>query len=263
MGIGIVRGRDFTASDDDHSLPVVIVNETMARSYWPNQEVLGKRFRFASENFYRQIVGVAKNSTYLTLGEQLQSCIYLPLRQNFSDAMMLYVRTKGDPAQILMPIERRIHAIDPQMPLDDVRTGSKIIGQAMWGTEMGVGMLTIFGLLGLLLASVGLYGIMSYSVNQRRHEIGIRMALGASRTRVLQTFVIQGMKLIGIGVVVGLALAVIAGRSVSRLLYGVSAADPISIALASTVLVLVAALACLIPARAATRVDPLTSLRES
>jgi putative ABC transport system permease protein len=263
MGIGMVRGRDFTASDDDHSLPVVIVNETMARSYWPNQEVLGKRFRFASENFYRQIVGVVKNSTYLTLGEQPQPCIYLPLRQNFSDAMVLYVRTRGDPAQILTPIERQIHEIDPQMPLDDVRTGSKIIGQAMWGTEMGVGMLTIFGLLGLLLASVGLYGIMSYSVNQRRHEIGIRMALGANRTRVLQTFVIQGMKLVGIGVLVGLALAVIAGRAVSSLLYGVSAADPISIALASTVLVLVAALACLIPARAATRVDPLTSLRES
>jgi predicted permease len=263
MGVGLVRGRDFTASDDHNSMLVAIVNETMARSYWPNQEVLGKRFRFASENFYRQIVGVAKNSTYLTLGEQPQSCIYLPLRQNFSDAMVLYVRTQGDSAQILTPIERRIHEIDSQMPLDDVRTGSKIIGQAMWGTEVGVGMLTIFGLLGLLLASVGLYGIMSYSVNQRRHEIGIRMALGANRARVLQAFLVQGMKLVGIGVVVGLALALVAGRAVSRLLYGVSAADPISIALASTVLVLVAALACLIPARAATRVDPLTCLHES
>jgi putative ABC transport system permease protein len=263
MGVGLVRGRDFTASDDDHSMSVAIVNEAMARSYWPNQEVLGERFRFASENFSRQIVGVAKNSTYLTLGEQPQSCIYLPLRQNFSDAMVLYVRTQGDPGQIMTPIERRIHEIDTQMPLDDVRTGSKIIGQAMWGTEVGVGMLTIFGLLGLLLASVGLYGIMSYSVHQRRHEIGIRMALGANRARVLQAFLVQGMKLVGIGVVVGLALALVAGRAVSRLLYCVSAADPISIALASTVLVLVAALACLIPARAATRVDPLTCLHES
>jgi ABC-type antimicrobial peptide transport system permease subunit len=149
------------------------------------------------------------------------------------------------------------------MPLDDVRTGSTIISQAMWGTEMGVGMLTVFGLLGLLLASVGLYGIISYAVNQRQHEIGIRMALGADRARVLKTFVGQGMKLVGIGVVAGLVLALLAGRAVTSLLYGVTATDPISIALASAVLVTVAAFACFIPARAATRVDPLTSLRES
>jgi predicted permease len=263
MGIPIVRGRDFTESDDERSMPIAIVNETIARTYWPGQEVLGKRFRFASENFYRQIVGVVKDSTYLTLGETPQSCIYLPLRQNFSDAMVLYVRTHGDPAQALAPIERHIHDIDPQMPLDDVRTGSTIISQAMWGTEMGVGMLTVFGLLGLLLASVGLYGIISYGVNQRQHEIGIRMALGADRARVLKTFVGQGMKLVGIGVVAGLVLALLAGRAVTSLLYGVTATDPISIALASAVLVTVAAFACFIPARAATRVDPLTSLRES
>jgi predicted permease len=263
MDIPIVRGRDFTRSDDERSMGVAIVNETMAGTYWPGQEVLGKRFRFASESFYRQIVGVARNSTYLTLGETSQSCIYLPLRQNFSDATVLYVRTHGDPAQALAPIERHIHDIDPLMPLDDVRSGSTIISQAMWGTEMGVGMLTIFGLLGLLLASVGLYGIMNYAVNQRKHEIGIRMALGADRARVLKTFVGQGMKLVGIGVVAGLVLALLAGRAVSSLLYGVTATDPISISLASAVLVSVAAFACFIPARAATRVDPSTSLRES
>ncbi|HEX8799927.1 MAG TPA: ABC transporter permease, partial [Terriglobales bacterium] len=222
MGIPIVRGRDFTESDDERSMPVAIVNETIAHTYWPGQEVLGKRFHFASENFYRQIVGVVKNSTYLTLGETPQSCIYLPLRQNFSDAMVLYVRTHGDPGQALAPIERHIHDIDPQMPLDDVRTGSTIISQAMWGTEMGVGMLSVLGLLGLLLASVGLYGIMSYGVNQRQHEIGIRMALGADRARVLKMFVGQGMKLVGIGAVAGLALALLAGRAVSSLLYGVT-----------------------------------------
>jgi predicted permease len=262
-GIPIVGGRDFSDDDREGSLPVAIINQAMATRYWPNQEAIGKRFHLAGESIYRQVVGIAKNANYQTLGESPRSCIYLPLRQHFSDSMVLYLRTSVDPARVLLAAQRVIHDIDPQMPVRDVRTGRKLIDQALWTASMGVGMLSVFGLVALGLASIGLYGLLSYSVNQRQREISVRMALGAGRAQVLQLILGQCMLLVSIGVGIGIALSLVAGRALSKALYGVSAADALSFAGASFVLLMIAGLACYVPARVASQVNPLAGLRGS
>jgi predicted permease len=261
-GISLTRGRDFTDMDRDGSLPAAIVNETMAARYWPNQDPLGKRFQFAGDKFFRQIVGVVKTVNYQSLNEEAQPAVYLPLRQNFSDTMILHVRTQRDPAGVLTAVQREVRAIDSHLDVTDVRTGRKIIDQALFSARMGVGLLGVFGLLALCLASVGLYGILAYSVNRRRHEIGVRMSLGADRSSVLWLVLRQGMTLVVTGIVVGLGASFLIARALSRLLYGVSATDPVSLAGASLTLLTVAALACYLPARGASRVDPLVALRE-
>lgn len=262
-GISILRGRHFTDDDREGALPVAIINQAMAARYWPSQDAIGKRFRLADQSGYRQIVGIAKNANYQTLGESPRPCIYLPLRQNFSDSMVLYLRTSVDPAQTLLPAERVIHAIDPQMPVPDARTGRKIVEQALWSASMGVGMLSLFGLLALGLASIGLYGLLSYSVNQRRREISIRMALGAGRAGVLRLILGQGMKLVSIGLAIGIALSIVCASALSSTLYGISAMDAASFLGASFVLFLIAGLACYVPARFASRMHPLAGLRSA
>ncbi|HEX5411321.1 MAG TPA: ABC transporter permease [Terriglobia bacterium] len=261
MRIPLLRGRDFNAEDKEGSLPVAIVNETMAKAYWPGQDPIGKRFRFTGQDTYRQIVGVAKTVEYSSLGESAQPCIYLPLRQNFSGTMVLNVNTHRDPAMIFDAVQQDLRQLDPQLPPYDFRTGRKIIDQALSTAKMGVGLLGVFGLLALGLASVGLYGVMAYSVNQRRHEIGVRMALGASSASILRHVLLQGVTLVGAGIALGLAASFVLNRGLTALLYGVSPADPLSVAGASLVLAIVAGLACYIPARRASRVDPMVALR--
>jgi predicted permease len=262
-GIAITRGRDFAAADSDGSLAVAIVNETMAARYWPNQDAVGKRFKFVGEAFYRQIVGVARTANYQALGEEPQSCIYLPLKQNFSDAMVLYVRTERDPSMVMGAVQREIRTGEPQVDVSDVRTGGKLIEQVLFSARIGVALLGVFGLLALGLASIGLYGIMAYTVNRRKREIGLRMALGARQVSVLGLILKQGMTLVVFGIVVGICASLLVGRALSSMLYGVGGADPMSFAGASLLLAIVAVLACYLPARNASRVDPLTALRES
>lgn len=262
MGIPLLSGRDFTENDREGAAPVAIVNETMASQYWPKQDPLGGRFQLPGEKFFRQVVGVARTANYQTLGEPPQPCVYIPLRQNFEDAMVLYVRTSGDASGMLSTVQREVRQMDPSLPLDDVRTGHKIIDQALWGANMGVGMLGVFGLLALGLACVGLYGIMAYSVNQRRSEIGLRMALGAGPASVSRLVLRQGMTLVITGVGLGLGASLVLGHLLSKFLYGVSASDPLSLVGASLALISVAALACYLPARRASHLDPLTALRQ-
>ncbi len=262
-GVPILRGREFTESDQDGSLPVAVINETLAQKYWPNRDALGKRVQAPGEHFYRQIVGIAKTANYQTIGEAPQPCVYLPLRQNFGDGMSFYVRTKGDAEPMLTPVERAVHAVAPSVVVSEVRTGATIIEQGLFMAKTGVQLLGIFGLLALALASIGLYGIMAYSVNRRTREIGVRIALGAARASVLRLILRQGMMLVGTGLVLGLGASLLIGRVLSRLLYGVSATDPISIAAAALVLVTVALVACYLPARGASRVDPIVALRVS
>jgi len=175
--------------------------------------------------------------------------------------MVLYLRTSEDPTQVLLAAQQVIHEIDPQMPIPDARTGRKIIDQALWTASMGVGMLSLFGLVALGLASIGLYGLLSYSVNQRQREISVRMALGAGRAQVLQLILKQGVRLVSAGIAIGIALSFLSGRALSSALYGVSAADMLSFAGASLVLLLVAGLACYFPARVASKVNPIAGLR--
>jgi ABC-type antimicrobial peptide transport system permease subunit len=174
----------------------------------------------------------------------------------------LYVRSKGDPQQILMPVQREVRAAGPQILVGDIRTGHQIIDGGLFQAKVGVVLLSVFGLLALGLASIGLYGIMAYSVSQRKREIGLRMALGAAQASVLRLILKQGMSLVVTGVSIGFVAALFVGRLLSKMLYGVSASDPISVAGAVVVLLAVALLACYLPARWASRVDPLVALRE-
>jgi putative ABC transport system permease protein len=177
--------------------------------------------------------------------------------------MILYVRTERDPSLILSAIQGEIRNLDPTLPMEDIRTGTKVIDQALWGAKIGVGLLGVFGLLALGLASVGLYGIMAYSVNQRRREIGVRMALGANQGDVSLFILRQGMTVVFSGVALGAVLAFLLGRALSRFLYGVSATDPLSLGGAALVLLVVAFIACYLPARSASRVDPLIALQQA
>lgn len=263
LRIAFREGRDFTEDDRDISTPVAIINDTMAAEYWPNKGLIGKRLQLPGAKNFLKIVGIVKTANYGSLGEPPQTCIYIPLRQNFSDNMILYVRTERDPSSILTTVQSEIHNIDPGLPVDDIRTGTKVMDQALWWSKIGVGLLGVFGLLALGLASVGLYGIMAYSVNQRRREIGVRMALGAGPGTVSLLVLRQGMTLVFAGTAIGLLLALVIGRTLSRFLYGVNGTDLLSLAGATIVLIGVALAACYLPARSASRVDPLTALRGS
>ncbi len=260
-GVEIRAGRPFTDLDRDITTPVAIVNETMAREFWPGGAI-GRRLQLPGETQLRQIIGIARTANYTSWGEPPQFCVYVPLEQNPSDTMALYVRTVGDPLAQITPVEREIHAVGPQIVVSMPRTGRQIVDGGLFSARMGVTMLSVFGLLALGLASIGLYGILAYTAHQRHREIGLRMALGASRVSVLRLMLAQGMTLVLTGIAIGFAASLATGRVLVRMLYGVSATDPLSIAAAALVLTIVALIACYLPARSATRVDPLAALRE-
>jgi putative ABC transport system permease protein len=268
MDIAAVSGRVFNEFDREESAPVALINEYLARQRWPGSNALGHRIQLAGEKRLRQVVGVVRNANYTTLGESPQACVYLPLRQNFVTGMTLYVRTKGDPAAQFAPVQNVIRDFDPKILAGDStgltgpRVGSKLIEQVLWGPRIGVSLLGIFGLMALALATVGLYGVMVYSVNRRTKEIGLRIALGASHSVVLRLILRDGMRVVVSGVAIGLLACLLLGRLLSRVLFGLSSADPLSFMAAGSVLIGVALLACYFPARSATRVDPMVALRD-
>ncbi|HUL72826.1 MAG TPA: ABC transporter permease [Vicinamibacterales bacterium] len=261
MGVPILQGRDFTDADRDGSMPVAIINDTMARKYWPNEEALGKRFRFYTEQDLRQVIGIARTAKYVTLGELPQPAAYIPLRQAMNDAMVLNIRAEGRPEAVLGTVQREIRQMDSRMPIQNASTVAGILDQSLFAVKLGAALLGVFGLLALGLACVGLYGVMAYSVGQRTKEIGLRMALGAPQSHVLAIVMRQGMALVGIGVVLGLAGSFWISGYMGALLFG-SSRDPVSFLVASGALLLVAAFASFLPARRASRVDPLVALRE-
>ncbi len=216
----------------------------------------------AGDNVPRQVVGVVNTSNYTSLGEAPQPCLYLPLRQNPGVNFSLYVRTAGEPSAALAEVQRTISAIDPKVEISDSRTGSRLMDQILWSARIVLSMLGVFGLLALVLACVGLYGLLAYTVHGRQREIGVRMALGASRAAVLRLVLRQGMTLVCIGVGIGLALSLLVGRLFTRMLFGLSPADPVSLIAASLILLAVAFLACYLPALTASRMNPIRSLRE-
>ena len=262
-GTAIRQGREFTLRDRTDSTPVAIVNEKLAHDFWPNQSALGKRIQIPGETGMRQVVGVARTADYTSLNEAPQFCVYIPLEQRYSDSMTLFVRSQGDPARLLQGIERIAAASGPGIVLRDIRTGQEIVRDGLFGARVGVAMLSVFGLLALALASLGLYGLMAYSVEQRTREIGLRMALGAAGSNVLGLVLRQGMSLVGAGVLVGFIASLAAGQLLSRALYGITAGDPVSVGGSALVLLAVALAACYLPARRASRLDPLTALREN
>jgi macrolide transport system ATP-binding/permease protein len=259
MGIPIVAGRDFNAQDRTGSPAVVIVNEVLARRYLGGN-ALGKRLRFGSGQF-REIVGVVRNAKYRNLREEPLPFIYTPLAQEPQSGMTLIVRAAGDPSALVGVVRSEVAAINKDVPLFAVQTMNQRIGDQLATDRVIAVLLSVFGGCALLLAAIGIYGVVGYAVAQRTHEIGIRIALGADQRDILKLIVSQGMVLTVIGAGIGLALALAATQLLKSLLFGISATDPLTFVSVVVVLVGVALLACYLPARRAMKVDPLVALR--
>jgi len=261
MGINFVRGRDFGGQDTAESPKVIIVNEAFARRHFPNEEVLGRRVSFnASAGPWHEIVGVVRDSKYLTIGEAPAPVAYLSLQQNHETGMTLHVRT-SNPASVAAAVRNEIQSLERNLPIANPLPISEAINNSLYAARMGAILLGVFGLLALLLAAVGLYGVMSFSVSRRTRELGIRMALGAQASDVFRMVLRQGMVLVIVGVALGLVAAAAATRLLTSFLYGIGATDAVTFAAIPLVLLVVALLACYIPARRATKVNPLVALR--
>ena len=269
IGTPLIRGRDFTAQDTINSTQVAIVSEKLARRLWPEikdpGEALGRTLRVGDPNaISSEVIGVArdsKNNIFNSIDREPEPTIYRPFAQSYSAAASVVVRSVGDPRDLIPAVRREVAALDENLPAQDLQPLTETTGLATWSARTGAAALSFFGLLGLLLASVGIYGVMSYSVARRTREIGLRMALGAEARDVVKLIVKQGMGLALIGTVAGLALAVVVTRLLASLLYGVTATDPATFAGVTILLIIVALLACYLPARKAAKIDPMAALR--
>jgi putative ABC transport system permease protein len=261
VGIPVLSGRDFNPQDTTNTPLAVIINETMAEKFFPKGDAVGRRFRFFGDTADSTIIGIARNAKYNGLVEQPQPFIYQPLRQAYTPAVNLLVRTRGDASLLASATRALIHQLDPRLSILRVRTLGEQVDLVLAPNRVVVVLLSVFGVLALLLAAIGLYGVASYSVTQRTREIGIRMALGATRSAVMRLVLVQGLALVAAGVVAGMAIASLLAQSVRGLLVGVQPTDPITFVLTAVVLLCIAVLASYFPARRAMRIDPLVALR--
>ena len=259
MGIPVLAGRPFGEEDTRDGTPVIMVNQKFADRFWPGENALGKIVQTAGED--RVVIGVVKTGKYFSLGEEPQDFMYLAHAQVWSFSMTLHVRTAGDPEQLAPLVRREVQRLDASMPVADMRTMTSQLGIALFPARLVGITLGLFGILGMILAAVGVYSVMAYSVTQRTREIGIRVALGASWRQVVGMIVRRGMSLVGAGVAIGLLGAVGASRVMAGLLYGVSAVDPMTFIGVPALLCAVALLASFLPARRAAATDPMMTLR--
>jgi len=272
LGITLKEGRLFTDADNETAPPVAIVDESFQRRFWPNGSAVGKRFvaSFSNGNLtWGQIVGVVSHIRHygvdqvkqFALGQEGREQAYFPQLQRPSNQMYLAIKTTTDPLSLASTVRSQVSALDPEQPIYDVRSMDQLVDRSLAQRQLNMILFAAFSGIALILAAVGIYGVMSYSVTQRTHEIGIRMALGARQSSVLGLVVRQGMALALAGVGIGLGLALALTRLMSGLLYGVSSTDPDTFAVIAAVLTAVALAACLVPARRATKVDPMVALR--
>ena len=260
----IERGRSFNEQDRPGAPGVVMINEEFARRYWSGQDAIGKHIQMGDRtrsDSSLEVVGVVKDGKYVTLGEDAKPFFYFNLAQRYESSPTLVVRTHGNPVDYLAAVRNEVASLDQNLPLFDVKTMREHLGIALLPARLAGSVLGIFGVVALILAAAGIYGVMAYSVAQRTREIGIRMALGARSADVMRMVVRQGMKLVAIGAAIGLTGAFVLTRLMTSLLYGVSATDPVTLAAISVLLGVVALLACYLPGRRATRVDPMIALR--
>ncbi len=261
LGIRMVKGRGFTEADRAGSTPVAIINEAMARQTWPDEDPIGRTLKIFGNDTAWEIVGVAKTIKYNFIGEEATPHFYLPLEQNHSSQAVVLVRSSGDPAPVLGTVRRELQQLEPGLPLLNVSTYSAVLGQSLWAPRMAAWLLAIFAGLALLLAAIGLYGVLAYSVSQRTRELGIRLALGAREGDVRRMVVRQGVVLALCGLVPGLLASWALSQVVTRLLYDVAPGDVVTFASVPLLLLAVAVVATILPAWRASRVDPAEALR--
>ena len=262
IGIPVKTGRAFEPRDDEDHPLVVIINEAMARTFWPNENPVGKRLRFGDQN-WRTIVGIAGDVHHQELGIAPEPEMYIPWGQvpNVEVRPIVVVRSFIEPASLTSALRKAVAGVDSEIPMDQVATMEQLVSGSVSEPRFRTVVISLFGLLSLFVASIGLYGVMSYVVNQRTREFGIRMAVGATRGSVFALVLGQGAKLAAIGIASGLACAAFLGRLIVSLLYGVKPLDAVTLAGVSLLLVAVALLASYIPARRAANADPMDSLR--
>jgi predicted permease len=261
LRIPVVRGRVFTDSDRKEAAIVAIASEAMAKQFWPNEDALGKRFHFFGDPTLREIVGVVANSVVNEVGEEPQPIVFLPMTQDYVPAAALQVRTIGRPENVEATTRATLQSLDSNLAITNVFTIEEIVAQALWAPRMGGILLALFGALALVLSAVGVYGVLSYSVNQQTREIGLRMALGAQRGDVLRLILGQGLRLTVLGLGLGVIFALALMRVLVSLLFSVRAYDPSTYTAVTMLLTVVALVACYVPARRAMRVDPMVALR--
>jgi putative ABC transport system permease protein len=264
MGIALVSGRYIDERDSDQSPPVAVVDETLAKTCWPSENAVGKRLHRGGASptaHWVTVVGVVRHVRYRTLEAQSRVEVYWPETQNPAPSMSLAIRTSTDPLQLATAVQKEVAAVDPEQPAYQIRTMDELVEGSLAGRGLATLLLSIFSGAALLLAAVGIYGIMAYWVSQRSNEMGIRRALGAQKGDVLGLVVGQGVKLTLIGVTIGIIGALALTRSLSSLLYGVKPTDPVTFIAVSLILAAIALGASYIPARRATKVDPMVALR--
>jgi putative ABC transport system permease protein len=262
MGVPILQGRGFNQSDTPTSPNVIVINETMAKRFWKDRSPLGERIRLrTADGPAFEIVGIAADHRIRTVGEQPEPYVHFAASQQMNAFQVILARTSGDARRLVEDIRRELAALEPNVPILDSQTMEAQVAASLLPVRVGLWVLSAVGVVALLLAAVGLYGVIAYSVSRRTREIGIRMALGARPTAVLSLVMRQGLTVAGAGLVIGALLAVAATRALAGMLYGVSLADPVAWGGACVALLASALLANLLPARRASLVDPSVALR--
>jgi predicted permease len=259
MRIPLLEGRDFTDNDQEKAPRVAIVDQTMANHLWPKQDPVGRRFQMYGQWF--TVVGMAGNCKHRQMNESPEPLVYLSLFQFGGPQRIIHVRTAGDPALLASPVEQAVHQLDSKLPVFDVLTLAQSIRMGSTFEVIESTFASAFAILALVLAASGIYGVVAYRTQLRTHEIGIRVALGASRMDVLRIILVQGLRLTFIGLATGLAFAFVLTRFLGGLLYGVSANDPLTIVSVTGLLAVIAILACYLPALRAMRIDPVAAMR--
>jgi predicted permease len=262
LGVAVVRGRAFESDRDRHD---VVINETFARSFFPGQNPIGRQLKVGGglDARWVQIIGIARDSKYRTLGESTRPLFYAFLTPGIEGptGTAVLIRTFASPIGLIPAIRSQVHALDNNMPMPRIETMGEHIGSALWLARTTAGLFAVLGMMGAFLAMIGLYGTVAYSVSRRTNEIGVRMALGAEPADILRMIEGEGLILTCMGTGIGLAAAFGLTRFLGSLLYGVSATDPLTFAAVSILFTVVALAACYIPAKRATRVDPMAALK--
>jgi len=264
LKVPLVRGRDFNGQDDERARPVAIVNEFMAERFWPGQDPIGKRFRMqGADTRWLEVVGVSRTGKYRYIFEDPGLYFFVPMAQQYRAQRVLHVRTAGPPEALAPAAQKEIRALNPDLPVFDVRSMEHMLEgpNGFFLLQMGALFGAGLGVLGLLLALVGIYGVVSYAAAQRTQEIGVRMALGAQRGDILQLVVGHGLRLVAVGITLGLAAAFGLSRLLANLLFGISSTDPATFASVPLILGAMAVVASYLPALRATRIDPSVALR--